>query len=81
MKTAISVPDDVYAEVERRVEELGISRSEFYARGAMRYLEELAGEDLTAQINAAIDAMTPEERAESDRETREWIEAGKASLW
>ena len=81
MKTAISIPNELYAAVERRVGELGISRSEFYARGARRYLDELADGDLTMQINAAIEAMSPEELAEDERETRGWIEAGKASAW
>jgi metal-responsive CopG/Arc/MetJ family transcriptional regulator len=56
MKTAISVPDDTYEEASRQAAELGISRSEFFARAARRYLEELASRSLTEQINEALQA-------------------------
>ncbi len=54
VKTAISVPDDTFRRVDERAAELGMSRSEFFSRAAERYLTELDGELLTAQINAAI---------------------------
>lgn len=57
MKTAISVPDETYDRVERRARELGMSRSEFYARAAERYLDELAAEAVTAQIDAVVDQL------------------------
>jgi metal-responsive CopG/Arc/MetJ family transcriptional regulator len=57
MKTAISVPDDTYEEASGKAAELGISRSEFFARAARRYLEELATRSLTEQINEALQAV------------------------
>lgn len=66
MKTAISIPDDTFAAVERSVAELGISRSEFFARAARLYLDELEGESITAQINAAIDAGAVDKELERD---------------
>jgi len=57
MKTAISVPDDIYEEASKQAAELGISRSEFFARAARRYLEELASKSLTEQINEALEAV------------------------
>src|SRR5579863_295403 len=56
MKTAISLPDDTYAQATRRAAELGISRSEFFARAARRYLDELASQSLTQQIDEALQA-------------------------
>lgn len=56
MKTAISVPDEVFNQVESRAAELGISRSEFFARAARQYLDKLADASLTQQVDAAIDA-------------------------
>lgn len=56
MKTAISVPDEVFNEAESRAAELGISRSEFFARAARQYLDKLADASLTQQIDTAIDA-------------------------
>jgi hypothetical protein len=55
MKTAISVPDETFHRVERRAAELGISRSEFYATAAARYLDQLDGETLTRQIDEALE--------------------------
>jgi metal-responsive CopG/Arc/MetJ family transcriptional regulator len=60
VKTAISVPDETFVEVERRAEDLGVSRSEFYTRAAQHYLDHLRAESLTDDINAAL-AMTYED--------------------
>ena len=54
VKTAISLPDDTYEQASRRAAELGISRSEFFARAARRYLDELASHSLTQQIDEAL---------------------------
>lgn len=54
MKTAISVPDETFARASRQAAELGISRSEFFSRAARRYLDELASESLTSQIDLAL---------------------------
>lgn len=56
MKTAISVPDDTFHRVERQAAELGVSRSQFYATAAARYLEDLERASLTATINQALEA-------------------------
>ena len=66
VKTAISIPDETFSEVERSVAELGISRSEFFVRAAKKYLAELEGASITAQINAAIDAGAVDEDLERD---------------
>ncbi len=54
MKTAISVPDEIFEQAADRAAELGISRSEFFARAARRYLDELATWSLTSQIDQAL---------------------------
>jgi metal-responsive CopG/Arc/MetJ family transcriptional regulator len=56
VKTAISLPDDTFEQATRRAAELGISRSEFFARAARRYLDELASQSLTRQIDKALQA-------------------------
>lgn len=55
MKTAISVPDETFAQAEHRAAALGMSRSEFFTRAAQRYLEQLDAESLTAGIDAAVE--------------------------
>lgn len=57
MKTAISLPDDTFEQATRRAQELGISRSEFFAQAARRYLEELDRHSLTSQIDQAVLAI------------------------
>ncbi len=54
MKTAISLPDDTYEQATRQAAELGISRSEFFARAARNYLDQLAAQSLTEEINDAL---------------------------
>jgi hypothetical protein len=56
MKTAISVPDEIFERAASQAAELGISRSEFFARAARRYLDELAAQSLTSQIDHALQA-------------------------
>ncbi len=54
MKTAISLPDAIFEQATLQAAELGISRSEFFARAARRYLDDLASQSLTQQIDEAI---------------------------
>lgn len=57
MKTAISVPDETFAQVERGAKSLGVTRSEFYTRAARFYLEHLEQHTLTKEIDAALDLI------------------------
>jgi metal-responsive CopG/Arc/MetJ family transcriptional regulator len=62
MKTAISLPDETFRRVERAAKQLGVSRSEFFARAAERWLEDLEDERTTDAIDRAI-AGLPNESA------------------
>lgn len=57
MKTAISVPDETFEKAARRARDLGMSRSEFFARAAVRYLDELDAKSVTRQIHLAVAAL------------------------
>jgi metal-responsive CopG/Arc/MetJ family transcriptional regulator len=63
MKTAISVPDEIFEQASSQAAELGISRSEFFARAARRYLEELAARSLTSQIDEALPVAAGDDSA------------------
>lgn len=54
MKTAISLPDDTFRRVDDAAKRMGVSRSEFFARAAERWLHELDSDDITDAINTAI---------------------------
>ena len=60
MKTAISVPDDTFRRVDDAARRLGVSRSEFFARAAERWLESLDDDGTTDAINRAIAGIEPE---------------------
>jgi hypothetical protein len=54
MKTAVSLPDPLFAEAERVADRLGLSRSELYARAIARFVREHSGEAITNAINLAL---------------------------
>ena len=54
MKTAISLPDATFARVEDAAKRLGVSRSEFFARAAERWLDDLDDDQTTDAINRAL---------------------------
>jgi Ribbon-helix-helix protein, copG family len=65
MKTAISVPDEVFGRVEEQAAALGISRSEFFTRAAQHYLAALDAESLTGRVDAALDLIEPDDSAQA----------------
>jgi metal-responsive CopG/Arc/MetJ family transcriptional regulator len=64
VKTAISLPDETFERVERATATLGISRSEFFARAAEKWLLELEGHEVTQAINRALDGIDQEQGLE-----------------
>ena len=66
MKTAISMPDETYERATRQASELGMSRSEFFARAADRYIEELEAASLTDQIDEALDVLGGADHSTTD---------------
>ena len=78
MKTAISVPDETFEQATRQAAELGIRRSEFFARAARRYLDELASHSLTQQVDdALLAAGSDDSAAAAARAGRELLAAGE----
>ena len=65
MKTAISLPDDTFHRVDEAAKQLGVSRSEFFARAAERWLDALADDGTTEAINRTI-AAHPEDHEFTD---------------
>jgi len=64
MKTAISIPDDVFESADELAQQLGVSRSELYATAVAEYLAKFRSEDITARLNevyAAQDSGLPRE--------------------
>ena len=72
---AISLPDETFDRASRRATKLGMSRSEFFARAAANYLDELDAKSLTAQMDAALDLI-----GETDESTELAVDAGRRVL-
>ena len=51
MKTAISIPDDVYADAERLARELHVSRSRLYGLAMREYLARHSGDRVTEALD------------------------------
>jgi predicted transcriptional regulator len=51
MKTAISLPDDLFRRAEAAARRLRVSRSEFYARAVAEYLDAEKGDTITKRLN------------------------------
>lgn len=75
MKTAISLPDDTFDRASRRAKALGMSRSEFFARAAVNYLDELDARSLTTRMDAALHVI-----GETDESTDLAVNAGRRVL-
>ena len=54
MKTAISIPDDVFREADRAAERLGLSRSQLYARAMRQFLEHQGDDPVTSAIDSLL---------------------------
>jgi predicted nucleotidyltransferase len=62
MKTAISIPDDVFAEAERLARRLKKSRSELYSRAIREYIARHGSDHVTETLDRLF-AETPSEKA------------------
>ncbi len=51
MKTAVSLPNDVFESADELAQRLGVSRSELYATAVAEYLAKFRSEDITARLN------------------------------
>lgn len=60
MKTAVSIPDDVFEEAERLATELKTSRSQLYSRALQEFMARHAPDRLTEAMNRVIDEVGAE---------------------
>ena len=60
MKTAISIPDDVFAEAERLARRLKTSRSELYSRALREYVARHGSEQVTEALDKLCEALPAE---------------------
>lgn len=54
MKTAVSIPDDVFEEADRLAKDLKTSRSDLYSRALKEFLARHAPDAVTEAMNRAV---------------------------
>jgi metal-responsive CopG/Arc/MetJ family transcriptional regulator len=74
MKTAVSIPDDVFEEAERLATELRTSRSQLYSRALREYVAKHAPDHLTEAMNRVVDEIGGEVDEFSRRASRRVLE-------
>lgn len=60
MKTAVSIPDEIYERAEQLAKRAGRSRSDLYSTALKEYIERHAPEDVTDAMNRVCDAIGQE---------------------
>lgn len=77
MKTAVSIPDDIFEQVERLARRGGKSRSELFSAALREYVARHAPDEVTDAINSVCDKVGDERdtfAAEASRQTLENVE-------
>ena len=77
MKTAISIPDDVFTEADRLAAKLNQSRSQLYSRAVREYVARHSSDDVTS----ALDAVYAEAEADATFATSAGRRALGRSEW
>jgi metal-responsive CopG/Arc/MetJ family transcriptional regulator len=57
MKTAVSIPDDLYARAEALRRRMGRSRSEIFSRALAAYVAQHAHDEVTEAMDRAVAAI------------------------
>lgn len=79
MKTAISIPDQIYESAEQLARRLGKSRSELYTRAVESYVEKHQDAGVTEKLNEVYDAEPSKlDQGLAKLQTQTWI---KNSPW
>lgn len=74
MKTAVSIPDDVFEEAERLAAELQTSRSQLYSRALQEFVARHAPDRVTEAMNRVIDEVGGEVDEFTRRASRRVLE-------
>jgi metal-responsive CopG/Arc/MetJ family transcriptional regulator len=74
MKTAVSVPDDVFQAAERHARRARKSRSQLYSEALSEYLTRHAPDEITEAMNQVIDELSDPADPFVDAATRRVLE-------
>jgi hypothetical protein len=59
VKTAVSIPDQLFADAELAARRLGVSRSKLYARALEQFLAQQETDPVTAKLDELADESEP----------------------
>ncbi len=77
VKTAVSLPDDLYDRAEQAAQQLGVNRSQLYARALTKYLQDIGPDPVTDRLNELAAEHAKERTApESSAAARSMIDSG-----
>ena len=77
VKTAVSLPDDLYVRAEQAAQQLGVNRSQLYARALTQYLQDIGPDPVTDRLNELAAEQAKERKApESSAAARSMIDSG-----
>ncbi len=77
VKTAVSLPDDLYERAEQAAQQLGVNRSQLYARALTKYLQDIGPDPVTVRLNELAAEHGKERTApESSAAARSMIDSG-----
>jgi metal-responsive CopG/Arc/MetJ family transcriptional regulator len=71
MKTAVSIPDDVFTDAERLAKTLKCSRSQLYSSALREYVARHAPDEITAALDRVYGAEATEEDLDEARFVQE----------
>jgi len=78
MKTAISIPDELFEQAEQLAETLGTSRSELYRNALERYLDSYSPDVIRETLDRVLDAL---ENTDSELASRAAESVLRATEW
>jgi metal-responsive CopG/Arc/MetJ family transcriptional regulator len=82
MKTAISVPNDLFTSVEKIADELHVSRSHIFSEAVRDYVKKWQNQKILEDINSVYaEAETDEERDVREKSKRYYVLQSKTEKW
>jgi predicted transcriptional regulator len=76
MKTAVSIPDDLFKRADQLAQATGRSRSQLYAEALSAFLDETLGDPVTAALNRVYGEQSAGDGELGVRAGRALIESG-----
>lgn len=77
MKTAVSLPNELYERGEQAAHQLGLSRSQLYARALAKFLQDMGPDPVTDRLNELANEYAQESTApRSSAAARSIIDSG-----